>query len=899
MSSRKLAEQTTIAITTLDRPEFVERTLRFYKDNGFGGVIQIGDGSRGEKAAATVAVVDRFRDALRIDYISAPDMHQPATMKLMAERVTTDFAVYSGDDDWLIPSALDRCQRFLRANSEYASAHGHAVALNMDGPRGLPVSTDPYHLPTLSLDRPMGRLNRLFADYNVGMFNLHRADVWRQMFSRCDRMPDRSIGAEIAPTAVSAALGPSALLNILYLVRQIHETRYLLTSGTPAILRPEFVLSAQIMLDQLSELILEHDPEQSRPEERAYVPARVFSAWMNYVCHGFGPCGKTTPRRFARKNLGLNSLLSRASPYSRQFRSVLASLTGETSATAAKPAMLINWGNPYVIDEAITPILPALAEKFRIVLLLVDYNLTDKVRAKAQDWKRSRLVEDVLVLPSHGGSLDVHRMMANLTPIFRALDFRVFLSISAMQPYERYLLDWILPPTCLRLVMWPHPTNLFVHPQLAEAVIGGDRAAIDREIAHLRRKIQPGVLRELFRPSLTALRLALFLPFAIVFDRLKRSSLFCHLMGIVSRLKRPKDRLLPPDMDAQVADGNILLDAPLSSAPVYEFLATRISRQARKYLKDNWRETGDALVQIAWLCQSIVMFPLHLWKKVRNIDYKQYGFFRLILIGLDLDKLPKKFYQTADRYVFPALLAGRTIPFRRLDSLTQIGTDQFDACFFFNDGDTEAHKIFYDNPNFHTVAYVPAKTQAPENPVNAVLFPFSGHSERDMTPELIAIYRRDFAVALKESGAEEMHLRRHPGRSVTFLEGLVESINQGGVPCRLVGAERPFSEEAARYRGVLGGGSGALRDACLANPDIFVVGSIGLTQSEFKLPKKIIGFPERIGWIEADGGYDPAIFRPRAEGRMKKFPTIPEQIDRLLSGQWNKTPDRLASGVKS
>jgi hypothetical protein len=253
------------------------------------------------------------------------------------------------------------------------------------------------------------------------------------------------------------------------------------------------------------------------------------------------------------------------------------------------------------------------------------------------------------------------------------------------------------------------------------------------------------------------------------------------------------------------------------------------------------------------------------------------------MLGIDLADQSGRFYHSMDRFVWPVVVGcGRPIPFERLDSITQLGTARFDACLFFNDGDTTAHRILYDNPNFHTVAYVPHGNATEKNdPVNAVLVPFSVHDEADLTAELLAIYRRDLSIALKESGAAEIHLRRHPGRDVRFLEHLAADIAAGGVPCRLVGAERPISIEAARYRGVLGAVSGSLRDVRLSCPHIFVVGSMGLSQTHFRIPKAIIGFPDSIGWIEADGTYDAAIFLPRKVSG--GFPTLPEKIDMLLA----------------
>lgn len=97
----------------------------------------------------------------------------------------------------------------------------------------------------------------------------------------------------------------------------------------------------------------------------------------------------------------------------------------------------------------------------------------------------------------------------------------------------------------------------------------------------------------------------------------------------------------------------------------------------------------------------------------------------------------------------------------------------------------------------------------------------------------------------------------------------------------LVSTSRTLSEEATHYRGVIGAVSGSLRDATLSCSNIFVVGSVGLSVTQFEFPKQVVGFPERIGWIEADGSYDPSIFQVKTRAH-DTYPTVPEKIDELM-----------------
>ncbi len=885
-----LGSRTTICIATLNRPAFVRRTLQYYADTGFAGMILLGDGSVGEMAAANREIAMKYAGRLRVDLIDAGRISQAATFSLMADRVATDFAAYSGDDDYLVPEAIAECEQYLDGHADFVAAHGTCVALNADGAHGVAASLDPYSLPNIPYEAALRRLEHCFMNYSVAIFAVHRASAWREMFRESRSMADKAIGGEVAPCAVSAVLGKCAQLTGLYLVRQIHSRRHDLPLQAEWVLEPQFAQSCKLMLSQIRALIAERD--KSTPRDQ--IAQRTWGAVMGYMFRELHLAlpeyaeAEAVARRRRQENsrpLEHDALLGGADPDAKRYQAIFRSVAGERLLASRKPRLLVSWGNPYVLDEAITPVLPELAARFSIILLLIDYRLSAQIRERAFAWKDQGLIDDLLIAPSHGGSFEAHLYMRNVLPALRRLDFDVFLSISAMQPCERYLIECALPARCLRILFWPHPTNLFLYPELGQALLEGrPRDQVDAVAERIRRRIEPSLAKELWRLSPGFLGILGF----FLTDSLRNSA--------PVRLLR---RLLASDGPPAAAAANSAVAERIDDdgSPVTRFL-----------IRYPWiRPLGKRVTRISpatrYWAEDIARFAYRMYKRYKAsrivTEYSLYAgrhgaWFHdwPTLRRLNVSSTEQHFYYLLDRIVYPQILVGKRFPLKKLDWITQLGTDDFDACMFFNEQDTALHKVLYANPNMYTVRYVARSAAAPAETLNAILLTFSIHAKSDLKPDLLEIYRRDLGIALKESGATEVHVRPHPGALEDWLEFLVVELRARGIPCRLVGADRPVSEAAACYKGVLSAVSGSLRDARLACPHIFVVGSVGLSLTNFKDPKRVVGFPESIGWIEADGSYDPKIFQPAATN-MARNPSAADVVVSLFEGRWESMPERL------
>jgi glycosyltransferase domain-containing protein len=228
MTAAAHASKVSVIIPTLNRADFLLRTLRFYADAKFTGKILVGDASGAEQVA-------RVREFLRtapldVTYFDSPGLNDRSTLMQLAGMVQTPYAVFHGDDDVLLPHALADCAQLLDAQRDLVSAHGRAwlftVAAN--GAHGKVALGGAYRLSTPTAKTPQARLEQLLERYAVTLFSVHRTSVWRAMWREVDSIADRAFGAEILPCARSAVHGRCASLDVAYLLRQVHPARYAL-----------------------------------------------------------------------------------------------------------------------------------------------------------------------------------------------------------------------------------------------------------------------------------------------------------------------------------------------------------------------------------------------------------------------------------------------------------------------------------------------------------------------------------------------------------------------------------------------------------------------------------------------------------------------------------------------
>jgi glycosyltransferase domain-containing protein len=332
----------TLLIPTMNRPEFVARLLRYYATVGFTGRISIGDSSEPDGVKAARAAIKSVTGTLDVEYEEYPGLGLADCWKQMIDRLTTPYAAYLADDDFLVPSAVERCAHFLAEHPDYAAAHGVGLGVTLDtnGLFGNVVVCDYYEQTVSEAERPSERLRRLLEHYTVTLFAVHRAETWRAMFEDVHLIKDMSFGAELLPCCLSVVFGKVKELDGLYVVRQSHGRRYEQPTMFDWIATRAWFDSYQVTLESLSRRLVEQEtisPEAARK--------LVQEGFRHYVGYGMGLPSRWSnggPAVAAARTLwhiwrslqpkphaafALQTLLKPSSPYHADFSPVYRSLT--------------------------------------------------------------------------------------------------------------------------------------------------------------------------------------------------------------------------------------------------------------------------------------------------------------------------------------------------------------------------------------------------------------------------------------------------------------------------------------------------------------------------------------------------------------------------------------------
>ncbi len=251
----------TLLVPTMNRSDFLIRLLRYYEEVGFDGCICIGDSSSPEHVERTKRVIETLRGKLNIIYQEYPGINDAVCLKRLLDFVSTPYAAFVADDDFLVPSALNQCAKFLGEHPDYVAAHGIGIAITLDskGLYGQITQCGHYRQPVIEAKSASQRLDDHLSHYSVTLFSVHRIESWRAMYRDVHLLKDKTFGSELLSCCKSVILGKSKELDCLYVVRQNHAQRYLLPDMYDWITSPEWYSSYLVFCNGLAEALTLQD----------------------------------------------------------------------------------------------------------------------------------------------------------------------------------------------------------------------------------------------------------------------------------------------------------------------------------------------------------------------------------------------------------------------------------------------------------------------------------------------------------------------------------------------------------------------------------------------------------------------------------------------------------------
>lgn len=324
-----------LLVPTKDRSEFVERLLNYYADRRFTGRLIIGDSSGPFHRDQTLRAVGRVAACLDVVHLELKGLTIGPCLKELVHQVTTPFAAVLPDDDFIVPTSLAACVRFLQLNEDYACAHGQGVTVILDtnSLSGNVVYCSHYPQPSLEAPSAVERFREHMAGYSVSLFSVHRTESWRVMMDHSDRIEDVPFSAELLPCCLSVVLGK--VKNIdgqLYLVRQSHNRRLQLPMMVDWVMSPRFYPGYALTASRLVQELMrcgQVDPETAeeivKDGFRTYIGLGVGlrrslgrDDWMLGIARRVWHLLRAI-RPIPRSQWDLQALLKESSPYHKDF----------------------------------------------------------------------------------------------------------------------------------------------------------------------------------------------------------------------------------------------------------------------------------------------------------------------------------------------------------------------------------------------------------------------------------------------------------------------------------------------------------------------------------------------------------------------------------------------------
>jgi len=257
----------TLCVPTMNRPQFLERLLRYYAQTRSPYAVLIGDSSTAELAEQNQRMVASFERQLRVTYRAYPGLSACAALEQLAQEISTPYCAFVGDDDVLCTRGLKRCAAFLESHPDVGAAHGAGLMVQTEGsgPYGPLGNVRPYPQALVEATTGAQRLEEFFTlRLSSVLYSVHRRQTWQTMFQSLGAMPGvqnrNMFKDELIATSISVIRGQIACVEGLYLIRHVHaDDSYRFPHVYDWLTDPMWFPSYQTFCERLVEQLVHQD----------------------------------------------------------------------------------------------------------------------------------------------------------------------------------------------------------------------------------------------------------------------------------------------------------------------------------------------------------------------------------------------------------------------------------------------------------------------------------------------------------------------------------------------------------------------------------------------------------------------------------------------------------------
>lgn len=153
-----------------------------------------------------------------------------------------------------------------------------------------------------------------------------------------------------------------------------------------------------------------------------------------------------------------------------------------------KKRLLLYWGSPYTFYETIVPLLKIMSGHFRVSVILNDIFMPQEIPALLESLKKVGLLEEYWIAPPEDNITRNHLFIQSRLKIWKKFDFDIFISGSAAQIMDRYIIEDVLRPGALKVCYYPGISYLLRYEDMVNDLLGIKGARRPDEPTLLERK---------------------------------------------------------------------------------------------------------------------------------------------------------------------------------------------------------------------------------------------------------------------------------------------------------------------------------------------------------------------------------------------------------------------------
>lgn len=282
-----------LIVPTHNRPHFMRRLLTYFQESEANLSIIVIDSSEPLKAAQNqnLTSIEGRSGKLQIEYHHTNERFSPESPPIVHEKVqwaleivSTPYVALCADDDFIVPSALEKFTKFLDQNPGFCCAKGRIydfMAPKSGDFRLLPA----LHWQPVEADDPCERVWLASRYYQQSFYGLFRLESLKEIQASMPKRFLRHPGwlDELAFSTFAAGMGKIMRFDCPHEYRELHDSNFgHIVSRWPEItfedeLRP-FVTDYR---QALRDLLLRHHShlEEATADKAAHSSLVAFSKW--------------------------------------------------------------------------------------------------------------------------------------------------------------------------------------------------------------------------------------------------------------------------------------------------------------------------------------------------------------------------------------------------------------------------------------------------------------------------------------------------------------------------------------------------------------------------------------------------------------------------------------------